>query len=445
MISIGARKAGGAQAAAADWTTTAAWVRIGNWVVYGFVGGLLVLSMVLSISGAVVASGVVNVEHNYKVVQHLDGGIVDKILVKNGDRVKAGDVLVRLDETAARANLAVTIGRLNDALVLKARLEAERDRKDAIELPKDIDAKTASAELAQIITTQRAQFEARRSSRLGEQGVLRQRHAQLEDEVRSLEAQHKSSGRELQIAAKELKGLGPLYDKGFVNQGRIGPVQREAARLEGEVSRLVSDIAKARGAVAEIELKIAQSEREFTQQVVDELRKTQSAVAELTETRIALEDKLRRTVIRAPRPGRVHALAIHTEGGVIQPASAMMQIIPEDERLIIDAQIATADADKVRKGQTGMVRFPAFNARTTPRLEVRVVSVSPAQVTDQQGRTYFTIQVELGADQLAQLGPGHELVPGMPAEVYIETESRSVLSYFVRPLTDALFRAFRER
>ncbi len=194
-----------------------------------------------------------------------------------------------------------------------------------------------------------------------------------------------------------------------------------------------------------MELKIAQSDKEFLQQVVDELRKTQSAIAELGETRTALEDKLRRTVVRAPRPGRVNALAIHTEGGVVQPASPMMQIIPDDERLIIDAQIATVDADKVRKGQAGMVRFPAFNARTTPRLEIRVVSVSPAQVTDQQGRTFFTVQVELGADQLALLGPGHELVPGMPAEVYIETETRSILSYFVRPLADALSRAFRER
>lgn len=429
----------------ADWTTTGAWVRVGNLVVFGCVGGLLLLSAMLSISGAVVASGVVNVEHNYKVVQHLDGGIVDKILVKNGDRVKAGDVLVRLDETVARANLAVTIGRLNDALILQARLEAERDRKDAMALPASIDETKADADLSRIIATQRAMFDARRTSRLGEQGVLRQRFEQLENDVRSLEAQHKSRERELEIAAKELKGLVPLYEKGFVNQGRIGPVQREVTRLEGEVSRLVSDIAKAKGAVAEVELKIAQSEKDFTQSVVDELRKAQSSVAELVETRTALEDKLRRTVIRAPRPGRVHALAVHTEGGVIQPAGQVMQIIPEDERLIIDAQIATADVDKVRKGQTGIVRFPAFNARTTPRLEIRVVSVSPAQVTDAQGRSFFTVQVELAADQLASLGSGHELVPGMPAEVYIETEQRSILSYFVKPLADALSRAFRER
>ena len=247
------------------------------------------------------------------------------------------------------------------------------------------------------------------------------------------------------LNATELASVKPLYDRGFVNQQRLIPVQRDSARLEGEVGRLASEMSKSKSAIAEAQLKIAQSDKDFTQAVVDELRKVQAGLAEVAEQRTTLEDKLRRIDVRAPRAGRIHALAVHTEGGVIAPGTPIMQIIPEGERLIVDAQLQPQDIDKVRKGQPAYIRFTAFDAKSTPRLEASVLNVSAAQITDSQNRSYFTAQVALAEGELAKLPNGRDLVPGMPAEVYIETGSRTILSYFIKPLGDAMARTFREK
>ncbi len=432
-----------ADTAPIDLHATDPWVRLGNRVLVGLVVGLLAFSLV-SISSAVVSTGVVNVESNYKTVQHLDGGIVAKILVKNGDRVAEGDVLVRLDPTVARSNLGVAVARVNELLVQLARLEAERDRQSSITLPPEVAAAAKDPVLARSIAAQQALFNARQTSRNGETEVLRQRLEQTNNELAGLEKILAARRKEADLNAQELANVKPLYERGFVNNQRLMPLQREQARLEGEVGRLTSEQSKLKGAVAEAQLKLAQADKEFMQQVADELRKVQAQLGETVEQRIALEDKLRRIEIRAPRAGRVHALAIHTEGGVVQAGSPMLQIIPEGERLIVDAQLPPAEIDKVRKGQPAHVRFTAFNARSTPRLEGTVVNVSPAQVSDNQGRSYFTVQIALAEGELTRLPAGHELVPGMPAEVYIETGSRSIMSYFLKPLTDALARTFRE-
>jgi HlyD family secretion protein len=428
----------------ADWQATGPWIRLGNRVVCWVVGGLAVFCWLVPISGAVVAPGTVTVESNYKTVQHLDGGIVARILVRNGERVKEGQVLLRLDETATRAALAVTLGRLHEQQIQLARLEAERDRKQRITLPPMVEALRAEPQVARFIAAQQSLFDARRAAHLGEQSVLQQRLEQAGADIEGLKAQLASKQREHEIAQKELQAVLPLFEKGFANQQRLGQIQRDHARLEGEVARLRSDVARTQGVIAEAQLKLAQSEKERIQNVVDELRKVQAQLAELEETRKAQADKLDRVEIRAPRSGRVHALAAHTEGGVIQPGSAILQVIPEDERLIVEAQIPPQEIDKVRRDMHATVRFTAFNARTTPKLDGRVVTVSPAQLADSQGRQHFTAQVEIPAAELKKLGAGHELVPGMPAEVHIETASRSILSYFLKPLLDTGARTMRE-
>lgn len=420
------------------------WIRIGNRTVYGLLGGLIVFSSLVSISGAVVGNGTVTVESNYKSVQHLEGGIVSKILVRNGDRVAKGDVLVRLDDTAARANLSVVIGRVNDQLVQQARLEAERDRKDVMTLPRAVLDAAEDPALAKIIATQKSLFDARTQAHAGELSVLRQRLEQLTADRAGTEAQLQARAREFELTSQELANVKPLYDKGFASQQRYGGLQRDAARLEGEIGRLKSDLARSTGALAEANLKLLQSDKDYTQQVVDELKKVQAALAEQEESRTALADKLARTEVRSPRPGRVHALAAHTEGGVIQPASTILQIIPDGEKLIVETQVQPQDIDKIRKGQTASIRFTAFSSRTTPRLDGTVANISAAQLTDQQNRAYFTAQIEVSVDELKKLGTQHELRPGMPAEVYIETQSRSILSYFVKPLGDIMSRSFRE-
>ncbi len=426
------------------WHATDHWITIGNRTVYWLLGGMLLFTAVIPINGAVVATGTVTVESNYKTVQHLDGGIVAKILVRNGDRVAQSDVLVRLDDTAARTNLAVVKGRVNDQLVQQARLEAERDRKPQITLPPEVLASASDPALAKIIGTQKSLFDARRAAHLGEVSVLQQRLAQLQAERGGIELQLSTRTREFDITTQELAGVKPLYEKGFANQQRYGGLQRDAARLEGEVGRLKSDHLRTLGALAEAELKILQSDKDYTQTVVDELKKVQATLAEQEESRTALNDKLERTEIKSPRAGRVHALAVHTEGGVIQSASTILQIIPEGEKLIVESQLQPQDIDKVYKGQTASIRFPAFNAKTTPRLDGTVMNISAAQITDNQNKSYFTAQIEISIEELKKLGAGHELKPGMPAEVYIETSSRSILSYFLKPLGDIMSRTFRE-
>jgi HlyD family secretion protein len=428
----------------AAWHATEHWITIGNRTVYWLLGGLIIFMAFTSINGAVIATGTVTVESNYKSVQHLDGGIVAKILVRNGDRVAQNDVLIRLDDTAARTNLAVVRGRINDQLVQQARLEAERDRKSKIQLPPEVVANAAEPALAKIIATQTSFFEARRAAHFGELSVLRQRLEQLKAERGGIELQLATRTREFDITVQELAGVKPLYEKGFANQQRYGGLQRDAARLEGEVGRLKSDHLRTLGALAEAELKILQSDKDYTQTIVDELKKVQAALAEQEEGRTALTDKLDRTEIKSPRAGRVHALAVHTEGGVIQPASTMLQIIPEGEKLIVESQLQPQDIDKVFKGQTASIRFSAFNAKSTPRLDGTVMNISAAQITDNQNKSYFTAQIEISLEELKKLGAGHELKPGMPAEVYIETSSRSILSYFLKPLGDTMSRTFRE-
>lgn len=329
---------------------TSRWVRYGNRVLACLAVGFLAFGL-LSISAAVVATGVVNVESNYKAVQHLDGGIVAKINVRNGDRVSEGDVLIKLDETSARANLGIIQSRVNDFLVQRARLEAERQRVGSFELPAEIEAQGADATLAGIVAAQRALFRARMSAHAGELEVARKRYEQAANDVIGISRLLAARRKEAELNAAELASVKPLFDRGFANQQRIMPLQREKAGLEGEVGKLTSDLARVRGIAAESELKLAQVEKELVQTTSEELRKVEAQLAEAKEQRTQLIDKLRRMELRAPRAGRVNALAVHTEGGVIQPGAVVLQVIPEGEQMLIDAQIPPQDIDKVRKGQ----------------------------------------------------------------------------------------------
>lgn len=430
--------------AAIDLYATDPWIRTGNRVLLSLSAGLALFGLV-SISGAVIASGIVNVESNYKAVQHLDGGIVQKIMVRNGDLVKQGDIVLRLDDTAIRANFQAANARVNDLLVQQARFEAERDRRPLMTLPAEVLANADDPALKRLIATQHALFEARRQSHEGELAVLVQRRVQIEEELKATQQGLVARRKEAAINQREIAAVRPLYEKGYANQQRLLPIERDAARLEGDIGRMSGDIAKVRSSLAEAELKLKQSEKDLTQQVVDELRKVQAQLAEAVEQRTAIADKLSRVEVRAPQTGRINALAVHTAGAVIPPGGTIMQLIPEGERLIIDAQIQPQDVDKVRSGISAYVRFPAFDAKSTPRLEGSVLSVSPAQLADQQGRNYFLVQVALADGEIRKLPPGRALVPGMPAEVFIETGARTILSYFVKPMTDIIARTFRER
>lgn len=429
------------------WTSTEPWIGAGKKVMYALLLALFAASFI-SISGAVIASGTVSVENNYKTIQHLEGGIVSKILVKNGDLVKEGDVLVRLDDTQIRSQLGIAKGRLADGLIQAARLTAERDDAATFDAPPAVAQDGGDGQIARMLEAQRTLFLARRTARLGERSVLQQRVQQLSSDLAGAEHSLSARTRELEITSRELRGVLPLFEKGFLNQQRLGPLQREAARLEGEVGRLEGEMAKAKAGLLEAQLKLAQSDKDFQSQVADDLRKAQAQITEASEQRAGLEDKLAKAEIRAPRRGRVNNLVATTEGGVITGAMAIAQIIPDGERLVIEVRIQPQDIDKVRGGLPAAVKFPALNAKRTPRLEGQVTVVSPAQITDNspqsQGKPYFTALIELPPSEIERLGKQHTLVPGMPAEVYIETTPRTILSYLLKPLADSMSLLARE-
>lgn len=426
-----------------DWTDTAPWMSIGHRIVVGLFGGLLLFALLVSISGAVIAVGKVSVEGNYQSVQHQEGGIVSAIHVKNGDQVSRGQPLIELDPTEARSNLEIVRQRVHELSLQEARLVAERDNKEHFQVPDGRN--SAGPAITQAEAAQRALFNARMAAYRGEQGMLGERLTQAEEEISGLKAQFIARSNEREINERELADLIPLYKRGYVNRARLSPLQRESARLSGELGRLKSELAKLASARSETLLRKAQSNKQFIREVTDELTKVTSQLSEQRETLKKYADILARTKIRAPRAGRVHSLSVHTVGGVITPASRIALIIPQNERLIIAAQLPPSEIDRVRSGLKASVMFPAFNARTTPRLTGTVSRISPAEEQDEQGRTYFTADIDIPADELARISVDHPLLPGMPAEVFIETSYRSILSYLFKPLYDALNHAFRER
>lgn len=424
-----------------DWHATEPWVKYGMRVVLLLGAGLAATSFI-PISGAVVTTGTVSVEGDYKSVQHLEGGIVAKILVKNGDSVKEGDVLVRLDDTQSHASLTATSSKVADLTIQEARLIAERDRQDHFDAPSGFD--LTLPEVAKTLAAQTALFTARRTAHLGQQKVVQEKLGQAESEIRSNESQIAARMKERDLNARELASVLPLFEKGFVNQQRVGPLQREAVRLDGEVSTLKSDTNKVKSVRAEMEARLAQTSKDYTQAAAEELQKIQASLSEQTESKKALTDKLARTEIKAPVAGIVHALAIHTDGGVIQPGSTVLQIVPQSNRLTVQARVTPHDIDKVHTGQVATVRFSSFDSHTTPRLQGKVNSTSAAEIVDKEGKSYFTAEIEVPASELAKLERDQTLLPGMPAEVYLATHPRVILSYFLKPLTDMMARAFRE-
>lgn len=428
--------------AAADWHSTEPWVSFGMKVVALLFIALGVAAL-LPINGAVVSSGTVSIEGEYKSVQHLEGGIVAEILVRNGDTVKAGDILVRLDNTQALATFTAMSAKVADHAIQEARLIAERDRKESFALPEDIDGNVPAT--AATFAAQKLLFDTRRAAYLGQLKMLNQRLSQTESELKGTSAQLEARIKERKLNAKELATVMPLYEKGYVNQQRIGPLQREEARLDGDIGNLQSAITKLKAARAEAEARLSQADKEYSQQAADDLEKIQGLLAEERETLKSASDRSQRTLIRAPVGGVVHALAVNTVGGVIQPGGAVAQIVPIGNELIVTAKYQPRDADNVHIGQTAAVRFMAFDSHTTPRLQGKVRRVSAAELTDKDGHTFFKAEVEVPLSEVAKLGPTHRLVPGMPAEVYLELPARTVLSYFLKPFTDMMARAFRER
>jgi len=395
------------------------------------------------LAGAVIASGKVVVESNVRRVQHPSGGVVAEIRVKDGDRVKAGDVVVRLDETHAKASLALIELELRRFQVRKARLEAERDALPAIVTPPDLVERLNEPVVIQAMESETTLFRTRRSAAEGQRSQFRERIAQSHEEIKGLVAQLAARRAQAVLINQELEGVQKLYDQSLVALSRLTSLQREASRLAGEEGSLTSDMARVRGRIAEVELQILQIDQDLRREVTTELRDVEGKIADLTERRVAAVDQLNRIEMRAPQDGIVHQQTVHTVGGVIGPAEQIMLIVPESDGLVVEARIEPAMIDRLHIGQAVVLRFPAFDSRTTPDLEGRLIQVSADSTTDEKtGTSFYTARIGLGPAEVKRLD-GKVLLPGMPAEAFIQTGMRTAFAYLMKPIEDQLARSFR--
>lgn len=419
--------------------------QIGGFLGLGLLVGVLGTWAVMApIQGAVIAPGVTVVETYLKRIQHRDGGIVAEIAVKEGDHVKEGGLLIKLDETDTRAELAILQSMLDEFEARRARLVTERDDLNEINFPDSLESRAQDQRIADLIAGQRKLFTVQKAALTGRTEQLTERIGQLAQEVQGLEAQYASKKEQTVLVREELDNLKQLLKQGLVQANRVFALDRERARLEGEEGELLARIASTKGRISETKLQIIQLEDDARTKTLSDLREAEAGVAETLERRTAAEAKLKRMEVRAPRSGIVHQLAVHTIGGVIAPGADMMAIVPELDELVIDAQVRPEDIDQVNLGQIAQVRFPAFDLRTTPEINGEVVQVA-ADLTQTSKETppYFAVRVRLGPEQVKLLG-ANKLRPGMPAEAFIQTQERSPLSYFLQPLTDQIAHTFRE-
>jgi len=396
------------------------------------------------LSGALIAPGQIVVDSNVKKVQHPTGGIVGEVRVRDGDSVKEGDIVVRLDETVTGANLAIVTRGLNELSARKARLEAERDSAAAIRFPAWL-ASISSDDVRAILDSEQKLFELRRTARAGQKSQLRQRIGQLQEEIAGLTAQQNAKSKEIELIERELAGVRDLFAKNLIQMNRLTQLEREATRLQGERGQLIATTAQAKGKISELELQIIQIDQELSSEVAREMRDVDGKIGEFVERKVTAEDQLRRIDIRAPQDGTVFQSTVHTVGGVISAGDTIMLIVPAADKLTVEAKVNPQDINQLELGQKAILRFTAFNQQTTPEIDGTVSRISADITTDQRtGIGYYTIRIALPPDQVARLGDV-KLVPGMPVEAFVQTGERTVLSYLMKPMSDHFNRAFREK
>ena len=408
-------------------------------------GGFGLWSVATSIAGAVVASGQIRVEQNRQVVQHPDGGVVAEIAVEEGQRVAAGDLLVRLDGSLLRSELAIVEGQLFEVQARRARLEAERDDAPEPVMPASLlEVAAQRPEVAELVEGQVRLFAASREAEATQVDQLSKRVAQFRSQIEGIDAQITAMDRQLALIRQELGDQRGLLERGLAQSSRVLTLEREEARLMGVAGELAALRAQSEGRVTEIELDIARTAAERRQEANSQLRDIGSSELELVERRRALIERIERLDVRAPASGSVLGLQVTTPRSVIRPADPILFVVPQDRPLVIAVNVQPIHIDEVHVGQTVRLVFPAFQSRRMPELHGRVVVVSADALTNQNtGEAYYTAEIVLDPDEAAKLG-NDVLLPGMPVEAFIRTGDRSPLAYLLQPFTDYFRRAFRE-
>ncbi len=415
-------------------------VILGSVMAILLVAGIGGWSATAKLSGAIISSGTVLVDDDVKVVQHLDGGVIRAIDVRKGETVEKDQVLLQLDDVYIRTEQSIIRGQLAELLAREARLIAERDDAAAIEFPADYLEHYADGAI--IVEGEQQLFDSTRRNRNSQRDQLELQVAQLREEIGGLEFQASALADELALAQDERARIGELSGKGLVEASRVNTADRELSRMLGSQGELTASIARSNARISEIQLQILAIDDLAYTQAQRELRTAQATIAELKNRLAAVDDRLARTQIRAPVAGTINELSVTTLGGVISSAEHLLTIVPEDANLKIEFKVLVNDIDQIRLDQDAKLRFSAFNQRTTPEIAGKISRVSAAAVNDPDGQSYYLAEAEVTGD-ISVLGD-RGLMPGMPVEVFVETEQQVAIAYFVKPFTDQITRAFRE-
>jgi HlyD family secretion protein len=397
-----------------------------------------------TVSGAVIASGSVTVLSDVKKVQPPAGGVVAEINVRNGQRVSAGEPLIRLDDTVARANLVLAEKSLTELHVRRSRLTAERDGRTAVLFDIPTYQGVSEAAIAEIRGNETRLFELRKTAHEGRKAQLREQIAQIAQEVLGYLRQIEANAAQQTFIVQELEGARTLWSQKLVSLARVSSLEREAARLLGEKGRLEAAVAQLGGKSAELKLAILQVDKELFSEVALELRDVDARILQVEEQRIAAKDQLEKLVLSAPQDGIVHQLQIKTIGGVVAAGDVLMLIVPIADRLVVEARLSPTDIDQVRTGSEARLLFPAFNQRITPELMGAVDYISADTAMDRQtGAVFYAARIAVPEQEIRKLGE-FSLLPGMPVEVFLKTGDRRVISILTKPILDQLNRAFRQ-
>lgn len=417
--------------------------RVGFFAAIALLGSALAWSHFTKISGAVIAQGQVAVEGKPKLVQHFDGGVIEDILVGEGDVVDAGEVLIVLDKTLLEANLSIYRTRLGDLVARKSRLRAEQVEAETIAF-EDFPVMLASLDPAEFTIGQQEVFDARRALQEGKHAQLEEKIVQFGNQIIGVEGLLASKREQLALIEEELQTKETMRDRGLLVASEVISIRRAKADLQGQVAEHLSELARIKNSIQDARIEMLLNTREFKEQVVSEQREVVTQIGELTQQILSTEKQLQRIALRAPVGGIVHEMEVFTQGGVVPPGGTVLQIVPQNDRLTFELRVDPVSIDQVYVGQEARILFSAFNQRTTPELTGRVQRMSPTSVLDEaSGLSFFEIVVDIASDELGKLGDV-DLVPGMPVESFLQTEERTVLSYFVKPMTDQIQKAFKE-
>lgn len=422
--------------------------RVGLFIIIAIFGGFGIWASFAPLDSAALAPGVITLENYRKTVQHLEGGIISSMRVRDGDSVVKEQVLVTLDDTQLRGHLEILLGQYYISAAREARLLAQRDSLNHVIYPQDLLQHQDDSRVQDVIRLQNQIFMVRHQSHQGEISVYRRQIDQLHAKITGLNAQKTNHDHLVNSYQEELNDFESLLKEGFAEKQKMRELQRNLSQSDGQRGTYISDIAATEFQINETHLKIYQLQKELQRDVAKELSEVQLSTFELRERIQALQDTIKRTIVRAPESGMVLGMTVHTIGSVIQPGGRILDIVSQDEKLIVEAQVSPADIDRIKIGQLSEIRFSAFKSSQTPRIEGKLVNVSADRLTDDSRpdkRPYYLARVEVTPEGLKALSRLQlKLVPGMPAEVLINTGSRTLLQYLTRPLTDSFARAFTE-